>query len=53
MPPSADPLTFLLTLNLELAAKEKAAQPITPPGLPLPDSAPVEFVTDDCIRAPE
>ncbi|HEX8296400.1 MAG TPA: type IIL restriction-modification enzyme MmeI [Chthoniobacteraceae bacterium] len=53
MPPSADPLTFLLTLNLQLAAKEKAGEPITPPGLPLPDSAPGEFVTDDCIRAPE
>src|SRR5882757_5718976 len=35
MPKAADPLAFLLALNLTLAAKEKAGEPITPPGLRL------------------
>ena len=33
-PKDADPLAFLLALNLTLAARERAANPITPPGLP-------------------
>src|SRR6267154_268856 len=37
MTKDADPLAFLLALNLALAAKEKADEPITPPSLPLPD----------------
>ncbi len=49
MPKDADPLAFLLALNLELAAKEKAGEPITPPGLPLPESERAAFVTADCI----
>ena len=53
MPASADPLTFLLDLNLALAAKEAARQKITPPGLPLPDSGRPAFITDDCIRVTE
>ena len=53
MPDSADPLTFLLDLNLALAAKEAARQKITPPGLPLPDSGRPAFITDDCIRVTE
>ena len=36
MPTEADPLGFLLELNLVCAAKEKAGEKITPPGLPLP-----------------
>jgi SAM-dependent methyltransferase len=49
-PGDADPLAFLLDLNLSLAAKEKAGETITPPGLPLPPSEHAFFITDDCIR---
>jgi len=49
----ADPLAFLLTLNLTLAAKEKAGEPITPPGLPLPQTERAAFMTDDCVRVAE
>ena len=50
MAEDADPLAFLLELNLACAAKEKAGEKITPPGLPLRTGAYAEFVTDDCIR---
>ena len=50
MPADADPLTFLLELNLACAANEKAGEKITPPGLPLPNSQRSPFVTNDCIR---
>jgi len=50
MPKDADPLAFLLALNLSLAAKEKAGEPITPPGIPVPKVQIAAFVTDDCIR---
>jgi len=50
MPKDADPLAFLLALNLSLAAKEKAGEPITPPGIPVPKDQIAAFVTDDCIR---
>ena len=50
MPATADPLAFLLELNLALAAKEKKGEPITPPGLPLPAAEHAAFITDDCIR---
>ena len=50
MPKDADPLAFLLALNLTLAAKEKAGEPITSPGLPLPEAERAPFVTDDCVR---
>ena len=36
MAEDVDPLAFLLELNLACAAKEKAGEKITPPGLPLP-----------------
>ena len=49
MPKAADPLAFLLTLNLTLAAREKAGEPITPPGIPLPDAERASFITGDCI----
>ena len=49
MSADADPLAFLLALNLELAAKEKDGKTITPPGLPLPESERAAFVTTDCI----
>jgi hypothetical protein len=50
MPDSADPLAFLLELNLALAAKEKKGEPITPPGLPLPPSEHAAYISDDCVR---
>ena len=50
MPDSADPLAFLLKLNLALAAKEKNGEPITPPGLPLPPAEHAAFITGDCVR---
>ena len=50
MPSKADPLAFLLALNLTLAAKEKARENITLPGLPLPEAERATFITDDCIE---
>jgi hypothetical protein len=47
-----DPLAFLLELNLDLAAREKAGRKITPPGLPLQTKERKMFITDDCIQAP-
>jgi len=52
MPADADPLAFLLELNLACAAKEKAGEKITPPGLPLPPEESAKFITDDSIQAP-
>jgi SAM-dependent methyltransferase len=52
MPEAADPLAFLLELNLACAAKEKAGEKITPPGLPLMFDEDNGLVTDDCIEAP-
>jgi SAM-dependent methyltransferase len=49
MPESADPLAFLLELNLACAAKEKAGEKVTPPGLPY--SAEGELVTTDCLQS--
>ena len=53
MPAKADPLAFLLALNLILAAKEKTATAITPPGLPLSTVVRSNYITDDCVRAAE
>jgi hypothetical protein len=53
MPGNADPLAFLLDLNLTLADKEKAGEPITPPGIPIPKAERHGFMTDDCVRAAE
>ena len=50
MSSSADPLAFLLELNLALAAKEQKGVPITPPGLPLPPAEQAAYITDDCVR---
>jgi hypothetical protein len=52
MAENADPLAFLLQLNLACAAKERAGEKITPPGLPLPPEDQQRFVTEDCIAAP-
>jgi hypothetical protein len=48
----ADPLAFLLELNLACAAKEKAGEEITSPGLPLPAEEHSRFISDDCIQPP-
>jgi SAM-dependent methyltransferase len=50
MPADADPLAFLLQLNLDCADKEKAGEKITPPGLPLPLEEHAQFITEDCIK---
>jgi len=50
MSDAADPLAFLLELNLACAVKEKVGEKITPPGLPLPNAQRSAFVTNDCIR---
>jgi hypothetical protein len=52
MAEDADPLAFLLDLNLACAAREKAGEKITPPGLPLPVKDQAAFVTEDCIQPP-
>jgi hypothetical protein len=53
MAEDADPLAFLLELNLACAAKEKAGETITPPGLPLPAKDHSQFITEDCIQPPK
>ena len=50
MADDADPLAFLLELNLACAAKEKAGEKITPPGLPHRTEDMESFVTEDCIQ---
>ena len=52
MKPDEDILAFLLKLNLELAEKESASKPITPPGLPVAVSNPKDFITADCVISP-
>ena len=53
MPKDADPLAFLLALNLTLAGKETAGENITPPGLPLPDAERAAYTTEDCVKLTE
>jgi hypothetical protein len=48
----ADPLAFLLDLNHQLAASEKAGMAIIGPGLPPCVQEPAEFVTTDCVQPP-
>lgn len=52
MTEDADPLSFLLKLNLACATKEKDGKQITRPGLPLPPDEHGEFTTSDCIQPP-
>jgi hypothetical protein len=52
MDADADPLAFLLELNLACAAKEKAGEEIVAPGLPLPVEEQAALITDDCIAPP-
>ena len=53
MPAKADPLAFLLALNLTLATKEKAGESSTPPGFPFPEAERAAFITADCIEVTE
>jgi hypothetical protein len=50
MADDVDPLAFLLELNLACAAKEKADQPIVPPGVPKDYPNADRLVTEDCIE---
>lgn len=54
MPAGADTLAFLLALNADFAARERASQPVTPPGLPVsatPDAAArAGFTTGDAVK---
>jgi hypothetical protein len=52
MPTDADPLPFLLELNLPCAAKEKVGEKITAPSLTLRRDEQKAFVSEDCIQAP-
>lgn len=48
-----DILAFVLKLNLDLAAKESKADPITPPGLPAFITMRERFISEDCVRVAE
>jgi hypothetical protein len=50
MKDTEDTLAFLLRLNLALAAKEARGEL---PGLPALVPDPADFVTADCVTAPE
>ena len=49
--PKADPLSFLLALNKEVAAREAAGESVVAPGLPPCVTDPGLFITEDCVRA--
>jgi hypothetical protein len=53
MTDDVDSITLLLELNLACAAKEKAGDKITSPGLPLAPSEQQKFITEDCIQPPK
>ncbi|MDB5355322.1 MAG: Mtase [Phycisphaerales bacterium] len=48
--PKKDILAQLLALNHEVAAKIKAGEPVTAPGVPPTYGDPAALITDDCIR---
>ena len=48
--PKKDLLVQLLELNLAVAAKEKAGEPVTAPGVPATYADAAKLVTEDCIR---
>lgn len=50
MPADADPLAFLLELNLKLAKLEEDGKEIVGPGLPAIINDKASFVTADCIK---
>ena len=45
-----DLLAQLLALNLEVANRIEAKQPVTAPGIPKDYPKPATLITDDCIR---
>jgi hypothetical protein len=45
-----DLLAQLLELNLAVAAKETAGEPVTPPGVPASYGGAAKLMTDDCIK---
>ena len=49
--PKKDLLAQLLALNLEVARREEAGEPVTAPGIPPGYLDPARLVTEDCIRA--
>ena len=49
--PRKDLLAQLLELNLDVAARIEAGQPVTPPGVPPEYPDPARLVTEDCVRA--
>ena len=50
--PKKDLLAQLLALNLEVARREEAGEPVTAPGIPPGYPDPARLVTEDCIRGP-
>jgi SAM-dependent methyltransferase len=48
--PKQDLLAQLLSLNLDVAAREKQRLPVTAPGVPPSYGDPSPLITDDCIR---
>ena len=49
-PNDVDPLAALLELNQALAARERAKEPVTPPGFPLASAERTAFTLADCIE---
>ena len=50
MKADADPLAFLLALNLDLAAREARQEAIVGPGLPPIVTDPAALITTDCVQ---
>jgi hypothetical protein len=48
--PKRDLLAQLLALNLEVARREQAGEPVAAPGIPSGYPHPDQLVTNDCIR---
>ncbi len=51
--PDRDILEQLLALNFEVAARIKAGEPVTAPGIPPDYPEPGELVSDGCIQPPD
>ena len=51
--PDRDILEQLLALNLEVAAKIEAGEPVTAPGIPPDYPEPAELISDGCIQPPD
>ena len=48
--PQSDLLAQLLALNQSVAAKEKAGEKVTPPGVPAAYGDAAALISEDCIR---